>query len=219
MSDLFTSDESLENQEIYSYRIETLSSFPANLFRFKEYNFAKAIALCLLIFTSIYTFFSFVDFIKSNYILPPIPLREWSSYIEALFYAFYSIFSNLLNIFHFVFILTPLGLSMLIAWLIFDPKEVSNFVLGITNIVLGVIGILNPTDIIPDFIPVFGTADDIFSGGLAGIGVWLFSIAAKRRENDSLVIKQLQEGKINEIEGLNLLLADKGIVVKNIKED
>ena len=108
---------------------------------------------------------------------------------------------------------------MLIAWLIFDPKEVINFVLGITNIVLGVIGILNPTDIIPDFIPVFGTADDIFSGGLAGIGVWLFSIAAKSRENDSLVIKQLQEGKINEIEGLNLLLADKGIVVKNIKED
>ncbi len=212
-------DESSETTEIYAYKIETLSSFPANLFRFQEYNFAKAIALGLLIFTSIYTFFSLVGLIKSHYYLPPIPLREWSSPIVAFFDAFYSIFSNLFNLFHFAFILTPLGLSMLIAWLIFDPREVSNFVLGLTNIIFGIIGILNPADTIPDFIPVFGTTDDVFSGGLVGIGAWLLSVAAKRRENFSNIIKQLQEGKINETEGLNLLLADKGIAMKKIKEN
>jgi uncharacterized membrane protein YkvA (DUF1232 family) len=219
MTNSFSSDDSLEKEEIYSYEIKTLSDFPANIFDFKDYNFAKAIALGLLIFTSIYTFLSFIDLIKSHYRLPPISLREWFSYIEAFFYAFYSIFSNLLNIFHFVFILFPLGLSMLIAWLIFEPREVSNFVLGITNIILGIIGILNPADTIPDFIPVFGTTDDVFSGGLVGLGAWLLSIAAKRRENYYQVIKQLKEGKINETEGLNLLLADKGIVMNKIKED
>lgn len=210
-------EKSQERIGIYQYQLETLSDFPANLFKFKEYNFAKAIAFCLLIFASIYTLFSFVEFIKNHYYLPPIPLREWYSPIFAFLDAFVTIFSSLLNLFQFVFIMLPFSVSMLMAWLVFEPKEVSNFVLGITNIVIGVLGILNPIDMIPDSIPVFGTTDDVFSGGLIGLGAWLLSLAAKRKENISIVAKQLQEGKIDETEGLNLLLADKGILIKKPK--
>lgn len=164
--------KSQEQTTQYSYTIETSPKFPATLFRFQEYSITKAIALGLLLFTSIYTFFSFVAFLQSNYTnrLPPIQLREWYSPIPALFEAFYAIFSNLSSIFHFTFILTPLGISMLITWLIFEPREVSKCVLGLILIIFGILGILNPADAIPDFLPLIGNFDDAFSGGAIGIG-------------------------------------------------
>lgn len=203
----------------YSYTLETSPKFPATLFRFQEYNMTKIIALGLLFFTSIYTCFSCLAFLKSNYTdrLSPIQLREWYSPIFAFFEAFYAIFSNLSSIFHFALLLTPLGVSMLIAWLVFEPREVSKFVLGLILIILGILGILNPADAIPDFLPLIGNFDDAFSGGGIGIGSWLLSIAAKRKENDDKITKQLKEGKIDQTEGLNLLLADKGISIKELK--
>ncbi len=199
------------------YYVESSPKFPANLFSLKDYNIAKAIASFVLLFTFLYALLSLIGFVQSHYHLEPIQLREWYSPILAVFSAVSSIFSNLLNIISLIFILLPLILAWLIAWVVFDPREVSNFVLGMTNVIFGVVGIVNPADTIPDFIPVIGTADDVFSGGLMALGSLLIAFGAKRKGDINTIVKQMKEGKIDETEGLNKLLEDKGIVVKKVQ--
>ncbi|MUG95472.1 DUF1232 domain-containing protein [Scytonema sp. UIC 10036] len=200
------------------YIIESQPEFPANLLKFKEYNVIKAIAIFILLFTFLYTLLGFIGFVQRHYDLGPIQLREWYSPIRAFFGAFSSIFSNLLNIISLIFILVPLILAWLLAWVVFDPREVSNVVLGMTNIIFGVMGIINPVDLIPDFVPVIGTADDVFSGGLMALGALLLTLGAKRKGDINTIIKLMKEGKIDETEGLNKLLEDKGILVKKFTD-
>jgi uncharacterized membrane protein YkvA (DUF1232 family) len=213
------SPQSLKQIMKYTYQVEIAPEFPANLFRFREYNPAKSVALALILFTFLYACIGLFDLAQDNIHLPPPRLQEWYSFPIALFNAVILIFSNLLNVFRLLFIFTPFIFSWLIAWLIFNPKEVGSFVLGFANILVGILEILNPVDTIPDSIPVFGSADDAFSGGLMAVGAWLISLGVKRRDNVSQVIKQLREGKIDEVEGLNLLLEDKAISIKKIEKN
>jgi hypothetical protein len=201
----------------YYYKLETLPHFPANLFRFKEYNGIKLASAFLLLISLIFFLISFISLLSNNYSVSPLQVRSWYEPLIALLKSFTSIFSAIASIFTLVIISTPVVLSFLLAWVIFDPRNVANFALGFTNCLVGILVILNPVDTIPDFIPVVGTLDDaFFSSGFFLSGAFILFQAGRNRDKIDGIIQLMNEH--NEETALQLLIEDKGVKIKKVSK-
>lgn len=196
------------------YQIEALPQFPANLFKFKDYDGVRTVAALLLLMSFCFFFFGLLNIIESNLALPPLQIRTFWDIFISLGHSIFKIFDTILDLFNLILLATPFILSLLVSWIIFDPRNVANFALGITNILFGILGILNPADIIPDIFPIIGGIDDTFSGGLMVLGSFILFQAGKRREKTNNIIQLMNEH--NEQEALQLLLEDQGIAIKKM---
>ena len=161
----------------YSYTLEIKPSFPGNLFRFKEYNGIKIIAVFLLLITLIYFGWSFVGLLGNNhqsYSNIGLPNHSWNPF-KTLLVSFLKIFQNTFEIFNLIIISLPVIIAFFFAWIVFEPKNVAMYILSITNFLFGIIEIISPVDFLPDFVPLVGSLDDgIIGGGLITYGVFLF---------------------------------------------
>jgi uncharacterized membrane protein YkvA (DUF1232 family) len=188
------------------YQFENLPKFPFNLFRFKEYDGAKLLSAILLLASFLFFISNFITLINKAF-YTGFPITFWSC-IQA-------IFAVIADTFTFVIILSPFVITYLLAWVIFDPRNVAMYALSITNILFGGASIVNPIDMIPDFIPVIGSIDDaFFGGGLIGLGVFIFTRALSKSKTEEAIVQLMNHH--NEKDALQLLLADKGIKISKI---
>ncbi len=209
-------------QEQYSYTLEIKPSFPGNLFKFQEYNGMKILAIFFLLTTLIYFIWSFLGLLNNNhqsYSTLGIPHHNlWLNPIRTLWNSFLQIFHGVLDIFNLVIVATPLIISFFFAWIIFDPRNVAMYILGFTNILFGLLEILNPVDVIPDIIPLVGSIDDsLLGGGLIGYGAFLFFQANKNKEKIKTIIELM--GQHNEEKALQLLLEQQGVSIRKVTQD
>lgn len=201
----------LDGKDASYYQIENLPKFPFNLFRFKEYDGAKLFSAFLLLASFSFFTLNFINVLQRNLnFYTGFPITVWS-FIQALF-------AVLADTFTFVIILFPLVISYLLAWVVFDPRNVAMYALAFTNILFGGASIINPIDMIPDFVPIIGSVDDaFFGGGLIGLGVFIFTRALSKSKTDEVIVQLINQH--NEHDALQLLLADKGIKISKVKEE
>ena len=191
------------------YQIENLPKFPFNLFRFKEYDGAKLFSAFLLLTSFLFFSLNFITILQRSF-YTGFPITVWS-FIQALF-------GVIADTFTFVMILFPLIIAYLLAWVVFDPRNVAMYALAFTNILFGGASIINPIDMIPDFVPIIGSVDDaFFGGGLIGLGVFIFTRALSKSKTDEVIVQLINQH--NEHDALQLLLADKGIKISKVKQE
>ena len=190
------------------YQIENLPKFPFNLFRFREYDGAKLFSALLLLTSFLFFALNFITILQRSF-YTGFPITLWS-FIQALF-------GVLADTFTFVMILFPLVIAYLLAWLVFDPRNVAMYALAFNNVLFGVGSIINPLDMIPDAVPIIGSVDDaFFGGGLIGLGVFVFTRALSKSKRDEVIVQLINQH--NEHDALQLLLADKGIKISKTKD-
>lgn len=202
------------------YHLEQLPRFPQTLFNFEEYDGAKAFTVLLLVFGFVYFLAGFVGFLfdhtpwlKGVFHLTttPVPVSKvaWWQFWKPIGATVSSITSYVDLAFRlFIFLC-----SYCLAWATFDPRNIEGYVMGFFNACLGLAYILFPADIIPDFVPVAGTLDDVFLGG----GVLLLGLSSLYRNKlrdvkTQTILELIDDG--NHQKALQMLLEDKGIAIK-----
>ena len=94
-----------------------------------------------------------------------------------------------------------MALAWLLVWLAFDWDRARHFVFAALSVGAGALYSLAPVDLIPDFIPVAGVADDIvvnvFSAGLGAASVAEYYRAKRRRELAARLIARHPEAAID----------------------
>lgn len=208
--------------EKYSYSLEMKPTFPGNIFKFKEYNGLKTIAMFFLLVTLIYFVWSFWGLLTNNYqsysTLGIPHHRLWLNPFRIIWNSLSQIFHSVLDIFNLMIISAPLILSFFLAWAIFDPRNVAMYILGFTNVFFGLLEIINPIDMIPDIIPLVGSIDDGFlGGGLIGYGLFLLFQANKNKEKIQTIIELM--GQHNEEKALKMLLEQQGVSITRVNQD
>jgi uncharacterized membrane protein YkvA (DUF1232 family) len=202
------------------YHLEQLPHFPQTLFNLEEYDGAKALTALLLVCGFVYFLAGFLGFLfdhtswlKGVFHLTttPVPLAKvaWWQFWKPIGATVSSITSYVDLAFRlFIFLC-----SYCLAWATFDPRNIEGYVMGFFNACLGLAYILFPADVIPDFVPVAGTLDDVFLGG----GVLLLGLSSLYRNKlrdvkTQTILELIDDG--NHQKALQMLLEDKGIAIK-----
>ena len=201
----------------YTYVLDIQPRFPGNLFKFKQYDAPRVFAAFLLLTSFTYFVWSLFGLLKNNhqsYSTLGTPNR-WSLPLQTLFSSVIQVFHSAFDIFNIIIIAIPLVVAFFIAWTVFDPKNVTMYILSFTNLILGFFEILSPLDFVPDFLPVLGSVDDtVLGGGLIGYGFYVMFQAAKNRDKIETVVELMNEH--SEEKALQLLLAQQGVSIKKI---
>ncbi|PZD71800.1 hypothetical protein C1752_04565 [Acaryochloris thomasi RCC1774] len=204
--------------------LEALPSFPNSLFHFKSYDGAKALTAIFLLLSSIYLFTGFAGFIVDH-----------TAWLHDLFYhqpppttAAHSIWWKMWNpvgstLHHlasyvdlavrgFLFVCT-----YCLAWATFDPRNIEGYVMGCFNSLLGMVYLISPIDMIPDFVPVVGGLDDTFMGfGVLFLGLSSIYRNKFRDVKTNTILELIDDG--NNQKALKMLLEDKGISINERRQ-
>ncbi|WP_346292821.1 YkvA family protein [Sphaerothrix gracilis] len=111
-----------------------------------------------------------------------------------------------------------------LAWAAFDRRSIEGYIMGIFNIILGLVYILSPTDVIPDVLPVIGSIDDtIFSFGMTSLGTYVWYRNSMREQKTTTILEMVKQDDIldhrNVEKALQLLLEDRGVHIEFLNEE
>jgi uncharacterized membrane protein YkvA (DUF1232 family) len=202
------------------YQLEELPRFPSTLFKFKEYDGAKALTALLLVLSFVYFLAGFLGFLLDHtpWLKELLPLAAPSASVaKATWWQFWkpigATVSSITSYVDLAFRLFIFLCSYCLTWATFDPRNIEGYVMGFFNACIGIGYILFPADVIPDLIPVVGTLDDVFLGG----GVLLLGLSSLYRNKlrdvkTETILELIDDG--NHQKALQMLLEDKGITVK-----
>ena len=169
--------------------------FPQALFKFSDYDGAKAILAFIFVLSCVYF---------GNGLLT---LFNWTNkWWKPDFIMQIGYFSYHMLVFTIVYCLT---------WLFFDKRGIEGYALSAFSTILGIIYIFSPIDFVPEVLPVVGSMDDAVIGGgsiILGISSWHKN---KRRRELSDKIAQFIDDKRYE-DALEHLLRYEGYKIEHL---
>ncbi|MGF1602843.1 MAG: YkvA family protein [Thermosynechococcaceae cyanobacterium] len=203
--------------------LEALPSFPNSLFQFRAYDGAKALTAIFLLLSTTYLLAGFAGFIIDHtawlhdlFYHQPLPSTETHSIWWKIWSPVGSTLHHLasyvdLAVRGFLFVCT-----YCLAWATFDPRNIEGYVMGCFNALMGIVYLIAPIDMIPDFVPVVGGLDDTFMG----FGVLLLGLSSIYRNKfrdvkTNTILELIDDG--NNQKALTMLLEDKGIALNERK--
>lgn len=210
----------LRPEQTHELLLEPLPTFPQSLFRWKNYDGAKALTAIFLLLSSIYLLAGFLGFVIDHTAWihnlfyhstnPPLsPQSLWGRIWHPVGLGLHHLASYVdiaLRLFLFIF-------TYCLAWATFDPRNIEGYIMGGFNTLLGIVYLVTPVDMIPDMIPVVGTLDDtVFGFGILFLGLSSIYRNKFRSEKTKTILELFNDG--NNQKALAMLLSDKGIALK-----
>ncbi len=199
--------------------LEALPSFPNSLFHIRAYDGAKALTAIFLLLSTTYLCAGFLGFIIDHtawlhdlFYHQPLPTTThsmWWKMWKPVGATFHHLASYVdLAVRGFIFICT-----YCLAWATFDPRNIEGYVMGCFNSLLGIVYLIAPIDMIPDFVPLVGGLDDTFMGfGVLFLGLSSIYRNKFRDVKTDTILELIDDG--NNQKALTMLLEDKGIALK-----
>lgn len=213
-----------------SYKFNELPTFPRTLFHLKSYDGWKTLTALCLLFTSIYLIMGLGeyaldhnkwvhDLILGDYQVQELPTKHgwrkalfWTKPISAVAKEVLSAADILLRSLIFL-------CSYCLTWAAFDSKNIEGYIMGLFNMILGMVYILSPLDFIPDMAPIVGSLDDaLFSSGMFVLGGYMFSRNHVREQKTKTILDMVnhddQSNSRNLEKALQLMLEDRGVSIE-----
>jgi uncharacterized membrane protein YkvA (DUF1232 family) len=200
--------------------LEALPSFPNSLFQFKAYDGAKALTATFLFLSTIYLCAGFVGFMIDHTAWLHDLLYRQPIVTTASHSIWWKIWTPVGSTLHHLASYVDLAVrgflfvcTYCLAWATFDPRNIEGYVMGCFNALLGMVYLVAPIDMIPDFVPLVGGLDDTFMGfGVLFLGLSSIYRNKFRDVKTDTILELIDDG--NNQKALTMLLEDKGISIK-----
>lgn len=194
------------SSEKFDFEVEKKSEFPLNLIDFKEYNGFKYLAVLILLLAAFHLFQGiapdineivhalFKKSVDTSLSWNPVDWAKGAWNLGA------GLFARTFHSIDVLFRIIIFCCIWCITWLIFDPKNLIGYAIGIFDTILGIAYTISPVDAVPDIVPIAGTIDDV----IFGIGLVIIGMSSIFKTN---FVEKLNRDMFESIEGNNVEFA------------
>lgn len=215
-----------------SYQFKELPTFPRTLVHWKLYDGWKLLSVFGLLCTFAYLIMglggyaidhnTWIHDLLFGEQIQDLPVKHgwkkvffWKPAADVISNGIHSVFSSIDLLFRALMFLC----SYCIAWAAFDPKNIEGYIMGLFNMIVGMVYILSPLDFIPDAVPLAGSVDDAaFSSGMFTLGAYMFARNYVKEQKTKTILDMVEhDGQANDRnleKALQLMLRDRGVSIE-----